>query len=105
MLETLKRHNLKTSKNFYEPVIRGSTHSFLVKQNKKTQNNKYKPLLLPSLSRNMVNSSIAPKGENIIRRSSSVAFLDIIPIKSLRSSKIMNKRKSYLSQMKKTNSQ
>lgn len=46
----------------------------------------YKPLLLPSLSLKIVSSSIVPYGENIILRSSSVAFLDIIPINSLRSS-------------------
>ena len=41
---------------------------------------------MPSLSLRIVSSSIVPYGENIILRSSSVAFLDIIPINSLRSS-------------------
>lgn len=46
----------------------------------------HKPLLLPSLSLKIVNSSILPYGENIILRSSSIAFFDIIPMNSLRSS-------------------
>lgn len=51
-----------------------------------TNNMHHKPRLLPSLSLKIVSSSIVPYGENIILRSSSVAFLDIMPMNSLRSS-------------------